>query len=118
MKRKSLPQTPPRNIPRRHDALKIEYLPIQGLRPNPNNSRIHPQKQIDKLARTIDEFGFLIPILIDEQNKLLAGHAGIEAAEVCGLTTIPCVRTSHLSEAQKRAFTIVDNRLAQDGSWH
>jgi DNA modification methylase len=120
MKRKSLPHkstTPPRNIPLSRDLLKIEYLPIQGLRPNPNNSRIHPQKQIDKLARAIDEFGFLIPVLIDEQNKLLAGHARIEAAEVCGLSAIPCVRTSHLSEAQKRAFTIVDNRLAQDGSW-
>jgi hypothetical protein len=57
--------------------------------------------------------GFLIPALIDDRNTLIAGHARIEAAEICGLKTVPCVRASHLSEAQKRAFAIVDNRLSQ-----
>jgi 16S rRNA G966 N2-methylase RsmD len=87
------------------------------LRPNPNNSRIHPHKQIDKLARAIDEFGFLIPVVVDERDTIVAGHARVEAAAKRGSTAVPCVRASHLTEAQKRAFAIVDNRLAQDARW-
>jgi hypothetical protein len=120
-KPKALPRrlTPtPRTTSLNRDALKIEYLPIRNLRPNPNNSRLHPQKQIEKLCRAVDEFGFLIPVLIDDRDTLIAGHARIEAAEMCGLTTVPCVRTSHLSDAQKRAFAIFDNRLAQDSAWN
>jgi DNA modification methylase len=98
-------------------SLKIEYLPTRALRTNPNNSHLHPQKQIQKLSRAIGEFGFLIPAVVDDQNILIAGHARTEAAEACGLTRVPCVRASHLSEAQKRAFAIVDNRLAQDATW-
>jgi DNA modification methylase len=97
--------------------LRIEYVPIRSLRPSEKNSRLHPSRQVEKLRRAIDEFGFLIPALIDERNILIAGHARIEAAEMCGLQTVPCLRTTHLSEAQKRAFAIVDNRLAQDAAW-
>ena len=100
-----------------HRALKIETLPIRDLRANPNNARLHPTTQIEKLARAIHDFGFLIPALIDERSATIAGHARIEAAEKCGLTTVPCVRANHLSEAQKRAFTIADNRLAEDARW-
>ena len=122
MKRKSKPaprQATPGSSkhPLNREALKIEYLPIRELRLNPNNSRLHPPKQLEKLKRAIDEFGFLIPVLVDEQNRLLAGHARVEAAEMCGLDAIPCVRTKHLTAAQKRAFTIVDNRLALDATW-
>jgi len=111
------PPPKPRINPPGGLSLKIEYLPIRVLRPNPNNSHLHPQKQIEKLIRAIGEFGFLIPAVLDDQNTLIAGHARIKAAEICGLTTVPCVRASHLSEAQKRAFAIVDNRLAQDATW-
>jgi ParB-like chromosome segregation protein Spo0J len=106
-----------RSNPFSHTALEVETLPIRDVQPNPNNSRRHPAKQIEKIRRAIDEFGFLIPVLIDERNTIIAGHARIEAAEQCGLTAVPCVRTSHLTEAQKRAFAIVDNRLAQDAVW-
>jgi len=102
----------------RHSELSIEYVPIRALQPSEKNSRLHPRKQIEKLARAIFDFGFLIPVLVDAENKLIAGHARVEAAEVCGLSAIPCVRTSHLSEAQKRAFAIVDNRLAEDSTWN
>jgi DNA modification methylase len=114
---------PHRRTPKRrhnrfgHNALKIETLPIRDLRANPNNSRLHPRTQIEKLRRAIEEFGFLIPVLIDERNTTIAGHARIEAAERCGLTAVPCVRANHLSEAQKRAFIISDNRLAEDARW-
>jgi DNA modification methylase len=100
-----------------HTALTIERVPIQNLRPSPNNSRVHPREQIDKLVRAIAEFGFLIPVLIDDRNRVIAGHARLEAAKALGLTEIPCIRTRHLSEAQKRAFAIFDNRLAEDSKW-
>jgi DNA modification methylase len=93
-------------------------VPIQDLRPNQNNSRLHPREQINKLTRAIEEFGFLIPALIDDRNMIIAGHARIEAAKTLGLAEVPCIRTSHLSEAQKRAFTILDNRLAEDSEWN
>ena len=97
---------------------KIEHVPIQVLRPNPNNARLHPKAQIDKLAHAINEFGFLVPALIDGNNNVIAGHGRLEAAKTIGLSELPCIRTSHLSEAQKRAFTIFDNRLAEDADWN
>jgi DNA modification methylase len=100
-----------------HTALTIERVPIRNLRPSPNNSRVHPREQIEKLTRAIQEFGFLAPVLIDDRNRVIAGHARIEAAKALGLTEVPCIRTSHLSEAQKRAFAILDNRLAEDSVW-
>jgi DNA modification methylase len=89
----------------------------QALRPYEKNARRHPPSQIAKLARALKEYGFLVPILVDDHNNVLAGHARVEAAKQIGLTEIPCIRAAHLSEAQKRAFIILDNRLAQDASW-
>ncbi len=100
-----------------HAPLTIERVPIQDLRPSPNNSRVHPREQIDKIKRAIEEFGFLAPALIDDRNRIIAGHARIEAAKALGLAEVPCIRTRHLSEAQKRAFAILDNRLAEDSAW-
>jgi DNA modification methylase len=98
-------------------ALRIENLSVQHVRPNPDNPRVHPRKQVHKLARAIDEFGFLIPILVDYRNTVIAGHARLEAAKQLDLSSIPCIRASHLSETQKRAFTILDNRIATEASW-
>jgi hypothetical protein len=100
-----------------HAVLRIEYVPVRDLRPNEKNSHLHPSKQTRKLVRSIKEFGFLIPTLIDDRNTIIAGHARAEAAEECGLTVIPCIRATHLSETQKRAFAILDNRLAEDSTW-
>jgi DNA modification methylase len=74
-------------------------------------------EQIDKLMRAIEEFGFLIPALIDDRNRVIVGHARIEAAKALCLAEVPCLRIRHLSEAQKRAFAILDNRLAEDSAW-
>jgi DNA modification methylase len=98
-------------------SLRIEYLPIRDLQPNPNNSRRHPVKQIEKLCQAIGEYGFLIPALIDDRNMIIAGHARVEAAKKRGLNDVPCIRANHLTEIQKRAFVIFDNRLAEDSTW-
>ncbi len=100
-----------------HSALTIESVPVQDLRPSPNNCRFHPKEQIDKLKRAIERFGFLGPVLIDDRNRVIVGHARMEAAKALGLAEIPCLRIRHLSEAKKRAFAILDNRLAEDSAW-
>jgi hypothetical protein len=68
-------------------------------------------------SRAINQFGFLIPVLIDDQNTVLAGHARIEAAKQLRLLSVPCIRANHLSEVQKRTFIILDNRLAAEAAW-
>lgn len=81
------------------------------------NAKNHPPKQIVALARSIASSGFLNPILIDERDQILAGHGRLEAAELAGLTQVPTIRIEHLSSAQKKAYRIADNRLAEVGTW-
>jgi DNA modification methylase len=85
---------------------------------NAHNPRIHPEKQIRMLARNIDTFDFLVPCLIDEQNRLLTGTARVLAADRLGMTSIPVIRISHLSETEKRAFIIADNKLTEMSVWN
>jgi DNA modification methylase len=98
--------------------LGFEYVPVACLRDNPNNAREHDRKQLAKLARSIRKFGFVIPILIDENGELLCGHARVAAARQLNLTTVPAIRASSLSEADKRGIMLADNRLAELGSWN
>lgn len=97
--------------------LQIKEVLIRDLKPRSRNARIHPDKQIFMLARNIDMFGFLVPCVIDEKNQLLTGAARVMAAERLGMKTVPVIRVSHLSEAEKRAFTIADNKLAEIAVW-
>ena len=90
--------------PHAHSALTIESVPVQDLRPSPNNSRDYPKEQIEKLKRAIKQFGFLVPVLIDDRNRVIVGHARMEAAKELGLAEIPCIRIRHLSEAQKASI--------------
>jgi len=101
------------NFPR----LKIEYLSTTALTPNTSNPRRHSQKQISKIARIIDKYGFLVPCLVDDENRVLAGNARIEAAVQLGIATVPVIRVRHLSEREQRAFIIADNRLPELASW-
>lgn len=95
----------------------VEWLPIGELKPNPKNARTHSQKQINKIRRSFKAFGPLNPILVDEENVILAGHGRAEAARQEGLTHLPVLRFCHLTEAQKRAYIIADNRIAADAGW-
>ena len=92
--------------------LAIEYLATTALRPNPKNPRRHSAKQVGKLARLIDEFGWSTPMVVDENNGVLAGHGRLEAAKALNLPQVPCVRLSHLSEAKKTALAIADNAMS------
>lgn len=97
--------------------LQIEILPIEGLRPYSRNSRTHSKKQIRQISESIREFGFTNPILIDRQNMILAGHGRAEAAKLLGMANIPCVRLENMTETQKRAYVIADNKLALNAGW-
>jgi ParB-like chromosome segregation protein Spo0J len=97
--------------------LEIEYLPIDELASYPRNARTHSQKQIRQIADSIREFGFTNPILIDNRNTILAGHGRLEAARALGLQQVPCVRLEHMTPAQKRAYVLADNKLAQNAGW-
>ena len=90
---------------------------IDDLIPYENNAKIHGPDQIKQLRRSLREFGFVSPVLIDEDKNLIAGHGRVEAARAEGMTEIPYVLVSELSEAQRRAYIIADNRLTEAGEW-
>lgn len=87
-----------------------------SLSPYANNSRIHSEAQISKIAASIQEFGFLNPVVMGD-GVIIAGHARVAAAMKLGLKQVPVLDASYLTEAQRRAFVIADNRLAEDGEW-
>ena len=87
------------------------------LRPCRNNARLHSRRQVHQIAASIREFGFNNPVLIDRKNEIIAGHGRAEAAKVLGLDVVPCIRIEHLSEEQKRAYIIADNKLALNAGW-
>jgi DNA modification methylase len=99
------------------DALNIEWIPIRQLRPSPRNPRSHSKRQIRQIAASIRKFGFLNPVIVDEDNTVIAGHGRLEAARLEGLTQVPTVCFDHLTAAQKRAFLIADNRIAEQAGW-
>lgn len=90
---------------------------IDELIPYENNAKIHGPEQIEQLRRSLREFGFVSPVLIDEDKNLIAGHGRVEAARAEGMTEVPYVTVSELSEAQRRAYIIADNRLTEAGVW-
>lgn len=98
-------------------SLNLHYLPSDELKPYKNNPRTHSKRQIKQIANSIQEFGFTNPILIDENNMIIAGHGRIEAAKQLGIRQVPVVHLKHLSEAQKRAYIIADNKLAENAGW-
>lgn len=98
-------------------GLTVTELPITTLKANPHNPRTHSDKQIQQVARSIREFGFTNPVLIDENENIIAGHGRVLAAKTLGLKTVPTIRLEHMSEAQKRAYIIADNKLAENAGW-
>src|ERR1700738_413344 len=97
--------------------LHIEYLAISDLKPNPRNARLHSEKQLHQIAASIHEFGFNVPVLIDKGNVLIAGHGRVEAARMLSMETVPVLRIEHLTDEQKRAFALADNKIALNSTW-
>ncbi len=97
--------------------LQIEYLPPERLRPSPNNARTHSKKQLKQIARSIERFGFVNPVLTSDDFEIIAGHGRVEAAKILGLRQVPTVRLSNLSPAKRRAYVLADNRLAELAGW-
>jgi DNA modification methylase len=96
---------------------RIELCPLNRLKPYKNNARTHSKKQIRQIANSIKRFGFTTPVLIDDAGEIIAGHGRVEAAKLLGLTAVPTIRLSHLSETEKRAYILADNRLAEKAGW-
>lgn len=97
--------------------LQIEQTPIHALQPQDRNARTHSKRQIRQIAASIRKFGFNNPILIDDDLHIIAGHGRVEAAKILGEATVPTVRLSHLSDAEKRAYLLADNALATKAGW-
>lgn len=96
----------------------IEKVLTASLIPYARNSKRHDERQVALIASSIREFGFNNPVLIDQDSGIIAGHGRVLAAQKLGLAEVPCIRLSHLSEIQKRAYIIADNRLAEvGGGW-
>lgn len=97
--------------------LKVKERKVTDLRPHAKNARTHSSKQLHQLAKSIETFGFTVPILIDDTDVILAGHGRVEAAKRMGIQKVPTILISDLTEGQKRAYIIADNRLAQLSGW-
>ena len=95
----------------------LRMVPIADLVPYVNNARTHSPAQIAKLRASLREFGFVNPVIIDKDNGIIAGHGRVEAARLEGFKEVPCVPAEHLTEAQKRAYILADNRMAEDAGW-
>ena len=95
----------------------MQLVPVAKLVPYVNNARTHSPEQINKLRSSLREFGFINPVIIDRDFGVIAGHGRILAAKEEGITEVPCVFADHLTEAQKKAYIIADNRMAMDAGW-
>lgn len=98
-------------------ALVVKYAPIEALIPYARNSRTHSDAQVAQIAASIREFGWTNPVLVDGERGIIAGHGRVLAARKLGLADVPTIELAHLSEAQRRAYVIADNQLAQNAGW-
>ena len=100
------------------NVLKIKYLNTDYLNPYKNNSRTHSEAQIKQISASIQEFGFTNPILIDGKGIIIAGHGRLIAAKALGLDKVPTITLEGLTEAQRKAYVIADNKLALNAGWN
>ena len=99
-------------------AQKIELWDLDRLKPYENNAREHSVEQVAQIAASIVEFGFLNPILVDSNDGIVAGHGRLSAAKELALDVVPVVVSDHLTENQKKAYILVDNKLAENATWN
>src|SRR6187200_2800930 len=97
--------------------LAIDYRPVASLIPYTRNARTHSEAQVALIAGSIREYGFTSPVLVDGDNGIIAGHGRVLAARKLGLTSVPVIELGHLTEAQRRAYILADNRLAEQAGW-
>ena len=95
----------------------IKTAQVADLIPYARNSRTHSDEQVTQIAASIKEFGFLNPVIVDGENGIIAGHGRVMAAKKLGMTELPAVEASHLTDAQRRAYIIADNKLALNAGW-
>ena len=100
-----------------HFIPEVDLVDTDRLVPYVNNARTHSNEQVDQIAASIQEFGFLNPILVDGENGIIAGHGRLMAAKKLGLEAVPVIELAHLSKAQKKALVIADNKLALNAGW-
>ena len=98
-------------------SLVVIYRPVDSLTPDPRNARTHPRRQLDQITASIREFGFTNPILIDPDGKVIAGHGRLLAAKQIGMDDVPTITLAGLSDAQKRALRLADNKIALNAGW-
>lgn len=98
--------------------IEIDHIAVNELKPYATNAKEHSEKQIAQIAESIQQFGFNNPILIDETGEIIAGHGRMAAAKILDLETVPVIRLSHLSPAQKMAYRLADNKIAENGGWN
>lgn len=98
-------------------ATKVELVPVGDLVPYERNARTHPPEQIRAIQASIREYGFVSPLLIDTQRRVIAGHGRLLAAKALGMGAVPCVYAEHLTDEQRRSFMLADNRLAEMSGW-
>ena len=103
------------SIPQSADA--IVHRPVDALIPYVRNARTHSEAQVALIAGSIREFGFTNPVLVDGANGIIAGHGRVLAARKLGLATVPVIELAHLTETQKRAYILADNKLAEQAGW-
>jgi len=104
----------------RHKArtqITVVYRPIAELKPDSKNPRRHNPRQIRQIARSIQAFGFNVPVLVDAEQSVIAGHGRVLAAKELGWDEVPVIALEHLDAAQRRAFAIADNRLTENAAW-
>ncbi len=99
------------------DRIQVSYLPIAQLELNPRNPRLHSPRQIRQIARSIEAFGFNVPVLIDSKREVIAGHGRVMACRLLGRSEAPTISLEHLSDAQAKAFMVADNRLTENSVW-
>ena len=96
---------------------KMEMVPLEKLVPYVNNARTHSPEQVNKLRSSLREFGFVNPVIIDKDYSIIAGHGRVMAAREENMDAVPCVLVDYLTDAQKKAYILADNRLAMDAGW-
>jgi ParB-like chromosome segregation protein Spo0J len=97
--------------------MRLESISLTKLIPYARNARTHSETQVSQIAGSIREFGFTNPVLIDDENGIIAGHGRVLAARALGMDDVPCIRLSHLTETQRRAYVLADNRIALNSGW-